>query len=139
MPSPLNIPKVYTTDDAVRLKTELERLAQAVDVYLRAIAQNTVPIPQLSLVNRPFLAFGEITRVDVPDGATLVMQLPRFDPANTGKRCGVRRSSSTGEVLIYAVDCLVAEHERYRMASDIHFVEFLFDGDYYPSRAGGGF
>ncbi len=79
-----------------------------------------------------------MARVDVPDGSTLVMQLPQPNPAMIGKRCGVRRSSVTGEVLIYAVGCLVAGAERYRLANDIHFVEFLFDGNYFPSRAGGG-
>ncbi len=62
----------------------------------------------------------------------------KANPAMIGKRCGVRRSSITGEVLIYAVGCLVAGAERYRLANDIHFVEFLFDGNYFPSRAGGG-
>lgn len=138
MPSPLNIPKTFSTEPAA-LKRELERQSQELDRYLREQANSTVYVPALSLVNPGFLAFGQMARVDVPDGLTLVMQLPQPNPAMIGKRCGVRRSSITGEVLIYAVGCLVSGQERYRLANDIHFVEFLFDGNYFPSRAGGGF
>ena len=138
MPSPLNIPKNYTTDDAARLKLELERMAQEVDAYLRGLTQTTLPVPRLSLINPPTLMFGGIARVNVPDGYVLNMQLPPPRPENIGKRCGVRRGSTTGEVLIYAPNCLVGGAARYRMANDIHFVEFLFDGDYFPSRSGGG-
>jgi hypothetical protein len=138
MPSPLNIPKTFTTDDAIRLKTELERQSQEIDRYLRDTSDASQPVPLLSLVNPAYLTFGQVARVDVPDGFTLKMQLPRPDPAFIGKRCGVRRSSMTGEVLIYAVGCLVGGYERYRMANDIHFVEFMLDGDFYPSRYGAG-
>lgn len=139
MPSPLNIPKTYTPADAALLKLQLERMAQEVDAYLRGLVDTTISVPHLSRLNPPALYFGEIVRVDVQDGYTLSMQLPRPDIKNVGKRCGVRRSSTTGEVLIYAVDSYVAGASRYRMANDIHFVEFLFDGTWFPSRAGGGF
>lgn len=139
MPSPLNIPKTYTTADALRLKDELERMAQEVDAYLRQLVNTTVQVPQLSAVNPTSMAFGQVVRANVPDGYVLSLQLPRSHPSNVGKRCGILRGSTTGEILIYPVDCLVAGQTRYRMASDIHFVEFMFDGDYYPSRAGGGF
>lgn len=146
MPSPLNIPKKYSTDDAARLKDELERLAQEVDTYLRQLVNTSVQVPLLSQVNPSQLSFGQIARANVPDGYTLSVQLPPPHPANIGKRCGIRRASTTGEILVYPSGflapgrpCLVAGAERYRMANDIHFVEFLFDGDYYPSRAGGGF
>lgn len=138
MPSPLVLPQTFTTDDLVRLKSELERLTKEIDRYTRELAGDFLPVPALSLLNPSSLAFGQIARVNIPDGATHVMKLPRPNPANIGKRCGVRRGSTTGEILIYAVDCLVGGFERYRMANDVHFVEFLFDGDFYPSRAGGG-
>lgn len=138
MPSPLNIPQKYTTDDALRLKQELERMAREVDKYLRGLQFSTVQVPQLSQINPSSLAFGQMARVNVPDGYVLSMQLPRADPANIGRRCGVLRGAVTGEVLIYAPDCLVGGAPRYRMANDLHFVEFLFEGDYYPSRAGAG-
>lgn len=139
MPSPLNIPKTYSTADAVRLKSELERMAQEVDKYLRSLRDTTVPVPGLSVINPPLLSFGNVARVNVPDGFVMNMQLPPPNVANLGKRCGLLRGSTTGEVLVYAVNCLVGGNSIYRMASDIHFVEFLFDGDYYPTRAGGGF
>ncbi len=135
MPSPLNIPKTFTTDDALRLKSELERLSQEIDLYLRGLTATNIPLSQL---NSPMLAFDQVARVNVTDGSALVLKLPRPDPKNIGRKCGIRRSSTTGEVLIYAVGCLVGGAERYRMANDVHFVEFLFDGDYFPSRAGGG-
>lgn len=139
MPSPINIPKKYSTDDAARLKDELERMAQEIDAYLRQLVNTTVQVPKLSQLNPPFLVFGGVVRANVPDGYTLNLQLPRSHPSNVGKRCGILRGSTTGEIMIHPVDCLVAGEVRYRMANDIHFVEFLFDGDYYPSRAGGGF
>lgn len=138
MASPLAIPQRFTTDDATKLKEELERMSQELDRYLRSLVDTTVAVPALTRQNQQFLAFGQVVRVDVADGATLNLQLPRPDPKNIGKKCGIRRASTTGEVLIYAVDCLVSGAERYRLANDIHFVEFLFDGDYFPSRAGGG-
>ncbi len=138
MPSPLNIPKTYPTDPA-ELKRTLERMAQEIDAYLRGLANTTLPVPALSVLNPASLAFGQVARVSVPDGTTLVMKLPQPDPANIGKRCGVRRSSQTGQVLIYAVGCLVAGQERFRLINEIGVTEFLFDGDYFPSRAGGGY
>ena len=138
MASPLNIPKTFTTADVVALKGELERMSQELDRYLRSLVDTTVAVPVATKPNQAFLAFGQVVRVDVTDGSTLSMQLPRPDPAQIGKKCAVRRSSTTGEVLVYAVGCLVGGAERYRLANDIHFVEFLFDGDYFPSRSGGG-
>ena len=136
MPSPLQIPKTFTADGA--LKSELERTTHEIDRYLRDAAATAQQVQMGARTNSGPIAFGFVTRVSLNDGDSLSLQLPRPDPANIGKRCGVRRDSAAGEVLIYAVDCLVAGAERYRMANDIHFVEFLFDGDYFPSRAGAG-
>jgi hypothetical protein len=138
MPSPVNLPKTFATDDPKKLKTELERLSQELDKYVRGLSDTVQFVPAVVGPNPTSLAFGQIAQVNVTDGSTLVMKLPRPDPTKVGKRCGVRRASTTGEVLIYAVGCLVGGAERYRMANDIHYVEFLYDGDYYPSKPGGG-
>lgn len=136
MPSPLNIPQRFSAEEP--LKGELERQAQEIDKYLRGLADTTAPVPTLGGINQPLMAFGRLTRVNVLDGETLALQLPLPDPANFGKRCGLLRTSTTGQILVYAVGCLVAGAERYRMANDIHVVEFTLAGDYYPSRAGAG-
>lgn len=138
MPSPLALPKTFPTDP-VALKATLERLSQELDAYLRQIAQTTEQTPALSLINPGSLIFGGVARVSVADGVTGAIQLPRPDAKMVGKKCTIQRLSTTGEILVYAVGCLVAGQQRYRMANDIHFVEFLFDGDFYPSRAGGGY
>lgn len=137
MPSPLQIPKTFSTDPEAQ-RRQLEQTTQEIDRYLRDAALASGQMPVLKAQNPTALVFGQIARVDVADGETLVLKLPRPNFIHIGRRCTIRRGSTTGEVLIYAVDCLVGGAERYRMANDIHFVEFLFDGDYYPSRAGGG-
>ncbi len=93
MPSPLNIPKTFSTEPDA-LKRELERQAQELDRYLREQANSAVYVPQLSQPNPGFLAFGQMARVDVPDGSTLVMQLPQPNPAMIGwtKPSGGRRT-----------------------------------------------
>lgn len=137
MPSPLQIPKTFSADPETQ-RRELERTTQEIDRYLRDSVLSAGQLGAIKQLNPVALSFGFIARVNVADGDTLILKLPRANALNIGKRCTVRRGSTTGEVLIYAVDCLVGGAERYRMANDIHFVEFLFDGDYYPSRAGGG-
>ena len=138
MPSRLAIPQKFTTGDTTALKRELERLAQEIDTYLRQLVQLVQPIPTVSKINGAPLAFGTILPVVVPDGATLSVQLPPPDPAQIGRKCGLLRIETTGEVLVYSVGCLVGGAVRYRLANDIHLVEFTYVGDYFPSRFGAG-
>jgi hypothetical protein len=140
MPAPLNLPKTFPTDDPARLKDTLERFAQELDKFIRQLPQAYAPILSGSTPNPSVLKFGEVARVSIQDGDSVSLQLPKPDKVNNGKRCAIRRATITGEILVIPVGgALVGGAASYRLANDVHFVEFLLDdGDFYPSRAGAG-
>ena len=141
MPSLLDIPRRFSTDKPEALRSELERFAQAVDIFTRGAADvyapRYLPIPG---INPTALVFGMVGRVSLVDGDELFIQLPPPERKNFGKRCAVLRRTVTGLIRIVGGAALVGGVAQYQLANDIHWVEFLLDdGNYYPSRAGGGF
>ena len=139
MPSPLFIPKLFRTDDPAALKEDLGRFAESLDAYVRNIPNVLAPIPVLTNQATGKLSFGQVVRAAPVGGQSLVFLLPPPDPVNIGKRCGIRRSGVTGEILVYASGCLVAGQTNFRLRNDVHLAEFLFDGDYYPTCSGAGY
>lgn len=141
MPALLDIPRRFTTDKPEQLRSELERFAQAVDLFTRGAADVYAPrYVAIPGINPAALSFGMIARVNLIDGDELFIQLPPPDRKNFGKRCAVLRTTTTGLVRIVGGAALVGGAAQYQLADDIHWVEFLLDdGNYYPSRAGGGF
>lgn len=140
MPSQIAIPLRFDTSDPARLKADLERFAQSLDLYTRQGSELFVPrylaIPQ---VNPTSLAFGYVARVNLIDGDTLNMQMPPAERKNFGKRCAILRETMPGIVRIQAGSALIGGASIYQMANDIHFVEFLLDdGNWYPTRPGSG-
>ena len=141
MPALLDIPRRFTTENPEVLRKELDRFAQAVDLFTRSAAETYSPrylaIPG---INPTKLVFGMVGRVTLLDGDELFIQLPPPDRKNFGKRCAVLRTTSAGLVRIVGGQALVGGETQYQLANDLHWVEFLLDdGDYYPTRAGGGF
>ena len=141
MPALLDIPRRFTTENPEVLRKELDRFAQAVDLFTRSAAETYAPrylaIPG---INPTKLVFGMVGRVTLLDGDELFIQLPPPDRKNFGKRCAVLRTTSAGLVRIVGGQALVGGETQYQLANDLHWVEFLLDdGDYYPTRAGGGF
>lgn len=141
MPSAIDIPQRFTTEDPARLKSELERMAQALDLFTRQGLELYAPrYTALPSINPTALVVGRVARVNLIDGDLLRLQMPPPDRKNFGKKCAILRETTTGNVLIFGGPALVGGADRYQLANDIHFVEFLLDdGDWYPSRAGGAF
>lgn len=140
MPAAIDIPQRFTTEDPGRLKTELERLSAALDVFTRGLATEIkrVEIPDINQ-SAPALSYGQIRRLPtVNDGDTLNIALPRANAKDIGRRCGVLRASGTGIVVLHAAVGTVAGVTTYTVCSDPHFVEFLLGNDlnFYPSRQG---
>lgn len=138
MPSSLDLPRKFTTEDPVALKRELERMTQSLDRYLRDLQIVNQTVPLVTKLNPDALTFGQISPVVARDGQTVVVQLPRPSPENLGRRCALARATKDGEILVVAVDCLVAGSAVYRVANDIQLVEFVFLGGYFPTRFGAG-
>ncbi len=140
MPATIDIPRRFSTDDPKQLKSELERMAQALDVYTRGapdlFAPRYIAIPQINPTN---LVLGQVARANLIDGDLLNIQMPPPERKNFGKRCAILRVTATGTILLHGGPALIGGYSKYQMANDLHFVEFLLDdGNYYPSRAGGG-
>lgn len=140
MPAKTDIPLKYTAP--APLKGELERFAVTMDTFTRE-AQTRATRVAMPDVNRasPALSYGQVQRAPtVLDGATLDVLLPRPNPVDIGRRCGIARSSITGTIVIHAVGGTVGDAVTYTMTNDLHFVEFLLGNDlnFYPSRAGAG-
>lgn len=139
MPSVLDLPRRFSVDKPEQLRTELERLAQSLDVYTRQGLELFAPrYTALPSLNPTALVIGRVARVNLVDGDYLRVQMPPPDRENFGKRCAVLRETLAGNVLIFGGPALIAGASRYQMTNDIHYVEFLLDnGNWYPSRAGG--
>lgn len=139
MPSAIDIPRSFSTEKPEQLRGELERLAQSLDVYTRQGLEMFAPrYTAIPAVNPTALVIGQIARVNLIDGDLLRVQMPPPDRKHFGKKCAVLRETTTGNVLLFGGRALVGGADRYQLANDIHFVEFLLDdGDWYPSRAGG--
>lgn len=138
MPSPINLPKVFNTDDPKRLRSDLERLVQETEKYLRGLDDKYAQIPTSAPINNPVLAVDRMSVVSVPDGLVLNMVLPQPNTKNIGKKCTVARLSTSGDVAVYASGCLISGRTRYRLAAEVHFVEFIYDGaGWSASRTGG--
>ena len=140
MPAQVAIPLRFDTADPAKLRSDLERFAQALDVWTRGAAETFSPrllaVPQ---VNPSKLSFGMVARVNLVDGDTLNVQMPPPERANFGKRCAILRETTTGVVRLHGAKATIAGDTVYQMANDIHFVEFLLDdGHWYPTRAGAG-
>lgn len=140
MPSAIDIPQRFTTDDPAQLKRELERMAQALDLFTRQGFEIYAPrYTALPTLNPTALVVGRVARVNLVDGDLLRMQMPPANRKDFGKKCAILRETTTGNCLLFGGAALVGGADRYQLANDIHFVEFLLDdGDWYPSRAGGG-
>lgn len=141
MPSLIDIPRRFSTDKPEQLRMELERLAQSLDVYTRQGLEMFAPrYTAIPSVNPTALVIGSVGRINLIDGDALRVQMPPPERKHFGKRCAVLRETTTGTVTLFGGSALIAGADRYQMASDIHWVEFLLDdGDWYPSRAGGAF
>lgn len=142
MPSAIDIPQRFTTDDPAQLKRELERMAQALDLFTR---QLPALIGQMSIVDMNAeslkLSYGRAVRVQsVLDGSGVEFTLPTPRAADVGKRCALLRSSATGIVTVVGVGATVGGNDTYTLTSDAHFVDFLLGNDlnFYPSRPGSG-
>ena len=109
MPATISIPLTFTTDDPARLRADLERFAQAVDLYTRGAAELFAPrLKAIAQLNPTSLSFGMVGRVNLIDGDTLNIALPRANAKDIGRRCGVLRASGTGIVVLHAAVGTVA-------------------------------
>ena len=140
MPSAIDIPQRFTTDDPAQLKRELERMAQALDLFTRQALSQAGQLPIVDMGTDSLrLVYGRGVRIQsVLDGVAVEFTLPTPARQDIGKRCAVLRSSTTGIVTVVGVGALVGGFETYTMASDTHLVEFLLGNDlnFYPTRAG---
>lgn len=138
MPSPINLPKVFNTKDPAQLRSDIERLVQELEKYLRGLDDRYEQIPTSAPINNPVLAVDRLSVVNVPDGFVLNMALPQPNTKLIGRKCTIARLSTTGDVVAYATGCLVSGRTRYRLLAEVHFVEFIFDGaGWSASRTGG--
>lgn len=125
--------------DAPNHRNELERLASAMDTYVRGAPDQFTPRETLARTpNQTRAAFGETLRLNLATDATHDFFFPRPDVANAGKILYVQRQSDEGIVTGYAVDCLIGDATTYIVPNDIGMYAFLFDGtNYYPLQPGG--
>lgn len=141
MPSPINLPKVFNTDDPARLKSDLERLVQETERYFRSLDDKYTIDPTAGKLNDPTLAIGRMTLVSLSNGQTGIFSLPPPDVKNIGKVCIVARLSTLGDAFVVAngQGILVNGSVRYKLPAELHFVEFLYNGSgWVASRTGGG-
>ncbi len=146
MPAQVAIPLRFDTADPAKLRSDLERFAQALDVWTRGASELFNPrLIAVPLVNPSKLSFGMVARVNLTEDDVLHVQMPAPDRPNFGKRCAILRETTTGIVQLHPSGRIgdrtstIAGASRYQMANDIHFVEFLLDdGDWYPTRPGSG-
>ena len=140
MPAQLAIPLRFDVKDPEKLRSDLERLAQALDVWTRGASEIFAPrLTAIATVNPTSLSFGMVGRFNLIDGDEVNVQLPPPERKNFGKRCAMLRETMPGIIRIRAPDALIGGDDVYQMANDIHIVEFVLDdGDWYPTRAGAG-
>jgi hypothetical protein len=141
MPSKRDIPQRFTTENPVALKSELERLAQALDIYTRQLDGLVKQTPTKDIDSSRSLAYGRAVRVPGRlTGTYLELTLPPPAREDIGKRCAVLRSGLDGTITVVGVGALVGGYSTYTMTNDAHFVEFFLGNDlnFYPSHAGGG-
>lgn len=140
MPAQVFIPQRFTVGKPEVLRAELERLARSMDDYTRGAPELFAPrLIAFPALNPSALVLGQVVRVSLRDGDYLALQLPQPERKHYGKKCTLLRRTADGLIRVFGVAALVGGEATYQMANDVHFVEFLLDdGDWYPSRAGGG-
>lgn len=131
----LDIPLVFTPGDPAMLKRDLERLATAMDGYVRQDAPASfvaTPQPNRSGV----LSFDKQTRVALAAGETLALQLPQPDVTNGGRSLYVKRETSLGSCKIRGVGALINGRSTKLLPAQPGLYTIFFDGtNYYSSPA----
>lgn len=139
MAARIDIPLTFPNGAPPTLKRDLERLANGVYAYTQAAPQLFAARPETPPRARAFLSFDSVVPFALVDGVRVDLSLPRADPRNGGRRCGIIRKAATGMIVVSAVGCLVDGTTSYTLSNALGYTEFLFDGtDYWSSRAGIG-
>lgn len=95
-----NVPLAYSAEG--KLKTELERGAQAIVNWARELPSATDIVPEVSEIAGRALAFGQIVRVAPADGETIHLILPRLDARQGGRAIRIMRMNTLGLVFLNA-------------------------------------
>lgn len=124
---PPNVPLRYTAEGPLR--TELERGAQAVVSWAKALPDTADIVPNVSEIAGRVLAFGQIARVAPTDGETIQLVLPRLDTTQGGRAIRIMRMNNLGLVFLNAPSpARVDGLSRVLLYSSVRVTTIWYDG-----------